>query len=139
MSTSIVYEAKSLSPINDRILVKNMEFHERVTTGGIILPCDDGTSDGIRPRWGEVCFVGPDQHDVEVGEWLLIEHGRWTRGVSMRIDGEDMVLRMIDEASILLVSDHQQDDETFSTAVKGESDRAKIEGSLHNDGTQSDF
>ena len=136
MSTSVVYKAKSLIPINSRILVKSMEFHERVTTGGIILPGDDGTSDGIRPRWGEVCFVGPSQHDVEVGEWVLIEHGRWTRGVSMIINDEEVVIRMIDETAILLVSTEKQTDETRSTAVKGESDRERMEGSLHNDGTQ---
>ena len=136
MSTSNVYKAKSLKPINKRILVKGMQFHERVTTGGIILPGDDTKSEGIRPRWGEVCAVGPDQHDVEVGEYVLIEHGRWTRGISITVSEEEMILRMIDENSILLVSTEPMEDETASTAVKGESDRERMEGSLHNDGTQ---
>jgi len=67
-------------PLNSDVIVNNMEFKERITTGGIILRNDNGTSLGIRPRWGQVYAVGPEQSEVKVGEWVLVAHGRWTRG-----------------------------------------------------------
>lgn len=136
MSTSAKYHAKKLTPLNSRILVKGMEFHERLTRGGILLPGDDKTTAGIRPRWAEVVAVGPDQCDVEVGEYVLVEHGRWTRGIQISVAEEDMVLRMIDENSILLVSTVPQIDETSTSAVEARVDRERTEGSLHRDGTQ---
>lgn len=134
MSTLTTYKAKALKPISKRVIVKNMEFSERITKGGLILPSDDTKSEGIRPRWAEICAIGPDQKDVEVGEWVLVDHGRWTRGLKLNLAGEDMVIRMIDENDILLVSTEPMTDETWSSAVTAQSDRHKIEGSLHNTG-----
>jgi hypothetical protein len=57
----------------------------------------------------------------------------------MDINGEEMVVRRVDTNDIMLVSDEPQTDETFSNAVSAQSDRNKIHGSLHKDGTQSDF
>ena len=138
MASILKYHAKSIRPLKDRILVADMEFSERMTNGGIIIPGDDAKAAGIRPRWGRVFAVGPEQHDVGVGEYVLVAHGRWTRGVTIEVSGEDVVLRMIDNNDILLVSDNPQNDETWSTAVAGHSDRKIIDGSLHHDGTQND-
>jgi co-chaperonin GroES (HSP10) len=82
-----------------------MEFSERFTSGGILIPSDDMKAEGVRPRWAQVFAVGPEQEDVAVGEYVLVKHGRWTRGVTIDVDGEEMVLRMIDNNDILLVSD----------------------------------
>ena len=138
MASIIKYHAKNIHPLRDRILVSDMEFSERMTTGGIIIPGDDAKSSGIRPRWGKVFAVGPEQHDVKVGEYVLVSHGRWTRGVTIEVNGEDVVLRMIDNDDILLVSENPMADDTLSTAVSAISDRSLIEGSLHKDGTQRD-
>jgi len=136
---NLTYTANSIEPLHNRILVKDMVFSERLSTGGIILPSDDRLAAGIRPRWAEICFIGPDQTDVKVGEWVLVEHGRWSRGFKMEIAGEEMVVRMVDETAILLVSDTAHTDETASSAVSAISDVHRVEGSLHRDGTQSDF
>lgn len=138
MSTIVQYHAKSIRPLRDRILVADMEFSERMTSGGIILPSDDRKTTGIRPRWGRVFAVGPEQKDVEVGQYILVKHGRWTRGIHMEVDDEDVVIRMVDNDDILLVSDEEQFDDTFGDAVAAEDNRRVIEGSLHNDGTQVD-
>jgi hypothetical protein len=60
-----------------------MEFDTRITQSGLILPNDNGTSLGIRPRWGRVYAVGKDQKDVQVGQWICVAHGRWTRGIDI--------------------------------------------------------
>ena len=132
--SSVTYKAKGLKAVKARIVVKGMEFHERFTEGGILIPGDDTKAQGIRPRWAEVIAVGPDQHDVKVGEWVLVEHGRWTRGLKVDLDGDEETIRMIDENDILLVSDEPQKDETWGNAVVGNDDTHKIHGSLHNTG-----
>lgn len=100
------YKASKVIPLHDNILVKDMNFAERVTAGGIILQSDDGKEHGIRPRWAEVYAVGPTHTDVKVGQWVYVEHGRWTRGVNIEDDnGEVFKIRKVDPESILLVSD----------------------------------
>ena len=129
------YQAKSLTPINDVILVTEMIFGERLSHGGIIMVGDDRKSEGIRPRWGKVFAIGPKQKDVEVGEYILIKHGRWTRGIDMDVNGEEVTIRKVDNNDILAVSNKKQFDETGTTAHVTESDVHRIQGSLHNDGT----
>jgi len=88
-------------PLRDNVLVKEMNFSERKTKAGIILLSDDAKSTGIRPRWGRVYAIGPKQEDISVGQYLLIEHGRWSRGVKI----SDDVIRLVDTKAILAVSD----------------------------------
>jgi hypothetical protein len=93
--------------IQDHVLVSEMKFDRRITRGGLILPPDNGKDDGIRPRWGQVYSVGPKQKDVEVGQWILVSHGRWTRGFELIKDNEKITVRRVDIKDILLVSDEQ--------------------------------
>lgn len=107
-----------LAPLHDNVLVTEMNFEFRVTTSGIILPSDDGKNSGIRPRWGKVYAVGPKQTDVKVGQWILVDHGRWTRGIDI-IDesGERKTIRKVDLKDILAVSDEVVTDDTMSDKV----------------------
>jgi len=128
----LTYKATGILAVKDHVLIKGMEFTETITRGGIIMPSEDGKSEGIKPRWGEVVAVGPDQNDIDVGEWVLVDHGRWTRGMKMVIADEEILLRRVDVNDILLVSTVPQTDETRSVALTGKSDRHRIEGSIHN-------
>ncbi len=83
-----------LRPIRDKVLVTNLERGERTTAGGIVLLDDDGKSEGIRPRWCQVYAVGPEQTDVEVGQWIVVEHGRWTEGQDITLAGQDEPIRL---------------------------------------------
>jgi co-chaperonin GroES (HSP10) len=76
-------KVKELKPLHDNILVTEMNFTERFTSGGIVIVGDDGKASGIRPRWGKVYAVGPEQTDVSVGQYVLVAHGRWTRGIKI--------------------------------------------------------
>jgi len=109
-----------IKALRDNVLVADMEFDTRITQSGIIIPNDNGTSLGIRPRWGRVYAVGKDQTDVKVGQWIMVAHGRWTRGIDID-DGSDhkRTIRKIDPKDILLVSDDPKrpEDETHSDAV----------------------
>jgi co-chaperonin GroES (HSP10) len=99
---------KKLIPLHDKVLVTNIESGAKLTKGGIIIPDDDGKERGIRPRWAEVYAVGRDIDDLVPGQWVLISHGRWSRGVDVQ-DGEHHVtVRQIDyPEAVLLVADKQ--------------------------------
>jgi len=103
-----------LIPIRDNVLITDMNFDSRISKGGIVLPSDDGKSEGVRHRWGRVWAIGPEQQDVKVGEWILLEHGRWTRGVIVvEEDGTEITIRRADINAILAVSDTMPSDDTF--------------------------
>jgi co-chaperonin GroES (HSP10) len=104
-------------PIRDWVIVTEMTFDQRTTSSGLILLNDNGTGLGIRPRWGCVYAVGPDQQDVRIGQWICVAHGRWTRGVEVEDELGEKTLRRIDPKDILLVSDTQPNDDTMSDAV----------------------
>lgn len=111
-------QIKHLRALKDHVLVTEMEFGGRQLSSGIMLLSDDGKSDGIRPRWARVFAVGPEQEDVQVGQWILVAHGRWTRANDIEVNGEKKSLRRVDNNDILMVSDTEPGtDDTVSTSV----------------------
>jgi len=96
-----------ITPLKKRVLVSDMHFGETKTKGGIILTDDDGSESGIHPRWGKVYAIGNQQEDVTVGQWVMVSHGRWSRGFKVKKEGVELEVRMIDENDILLVSDEE--------------------------------
>jgi hypothetical protein len=110
---------ESLTALKDYVIVCDMNFDGRKLSSGIVLLGDDGKSSGIRPRWAKVYAVGPQQRDVKPGEWVLVEHGRWTRGVNVEVAGEQITIRRVDPSNIMFVSDTDPGaDDNFSTAVQ---------------------
>jgi co-chaperonin GroES (HSP10) len=106
-----------LRALHNHVIVSEMTFDQRITQGGLILLNDNGTTLGIRPRWGQVYAVGPEQKDVQVGQWICVAHGRWTRGLDIEDESGNRTIRRIDPEDILLISDTQPQDDTMSTAV----------------------
>ena len=106
-----------LQALRNDVIVTDMAFDARITQSGLILPNDNGTGLGIRPRWGQVYAVGPDQTDVKLGQWICVAHGRWTRGITVEDPTGEHTLRRIDTNDILLVSDTVPHDDTLSDAT----------------------
>jgi len=100
-------KAKSIRALNDDVLVSDMDMGEMVTAGGIVIQSDDGKAHGVKPRWAKVYCVGPKQTDVKVGQWIFIEHGRWTRKMSIEIDNEVKEVQKVEVKSIIAVSDEK--------------------------------
>lgn len=101
-----------IQPLRDKVMVEDMKFGMQTTSKGLIVLNDDGANHGIKPRWARVHSVGPDQTDVTVGQYILVEHGRWTRGVEL-VDpdtNESVTIRMVDNNDILAVSDTPMED-----------------------------
>ncbi len=102
-----------IRPLRNRILVKSIDKGERISKGGIILRSADEVSDGghgIRPRWAEVYAVGSGIDWVQPGDFVLMENGRWSRGVQVEDDGQEFDLRVADPEGILGKSDTRPDD-----------------------------
>ena len=101
-------EVTGIRAILDHVIVRDMSFDSyELTKGGLIMLGDDGKTDGIRPRWARVYSVGPDQHDVKPGQWVFIEHGRWSRGVFVNVNGEEFTIRRADPTALIFVSDEE--------------------------------
>jgi len=109
----------SLRFMHDQVIVSDMKFDERISKGGIVLLDDDKKSSGIRPRWAKIYGLGPNQKDplLQIGKWILISHGRWTRGITVETPEGKVTLRKVDINDILLVSDQPMEDETMSDKV----------------------
>lgn len=99
----------TLKPLRDKVIVHNMHFGEQRSSGGIVVLGDDGKDRGIYPRWGQVFAVGPEhKEEFKVGDWILIEHGRWTRGIKLELEnGEETTIRMVDNKCVLMWSNEQ--------------------------------
>ena len=111
------FDRKQIQPLNDSVIVADMVFDERTTTGGIVLLNDNGKGTGIRPRWGQVYAVGPKQQDVAPGQWVLVAHGRWTRGIDVEDETGKKTLRRVDPKDLMMISDVLPQDDTMSDAV----------------------
>ena len=108
-----------LDPVKDNVLVSDMNFGERMTKSGIILKTDDGKNHGIRPRWGKIYAVGDkNKDDYRVGDWILIEHGRWSRGIKFNESTESAItLRLVDADAILGYQEEKPEDETVGEGI----------------------
>lgn len=111
------HRIKKFIALHDWVVVTDMNFDSRVTSSGIILHSDNAKSEGIRPRWGRVYAVGPEQQGVKPGQWICVSHGRWTRGVEIEDSTGVHTLRRVDNDEILLVSDQMPTDDTLSDAI----------------------
>lgn len=90
-------------PMDNDILVVDMEQGEQKTQGGVILPDDTSSETGIRPRWAKVYKKGKNIDYVDEGDQILVDHGRWTYAISIiDDDGNEVELQKVEPESILL-------------------------------------
>lgn len=109
-----INKIKQLKPLKDTVIVHGMDFNERKSQGGLIIPDDDMKNEGIRPRWAQVYALGPDVDYLKVGQYIMISHGRWSRGQTIEDDEGEKIIRKVDPKDILLVSDEKVNDYTMS-------------------------
>jgi co-chaperonin GroES (HSP10) len=107
------WKVSALRPLNDNVIVIDMNFGEQVSKGGIVITSDNGKAHGVHPRWAKVYAVGPEQTDVKVGQWVLIEHGRWTRGIKIEDAEGEKIIRKAEVKSMMMVSDEQPADDAM--------------------------
>jgi hypothetical protein len=107
-------QCKRLKAVGDKIIVHGMYFGGRTLQSGIVLMDDDKKSEGIKPRWCQVYSIGPRAKvDFKEGQYILVAHGRWSRGINITDEEGDKTIRTVDPNDCLLVSDEPQEDVAF--------------------------
>jgi len=104
-----------IKALRGKVLVSDLERGSTIVNG-IIIPDDNGKSEGIRPRWGKVYSVGDDVVDVKPGQWVLVENGRWTRMIKFKDDeGKEVGVWGVEwPNAVMLVSDEEPSRATWS-------------------------
>ena len=111
MSFAFAPKKIKVRALSKDILVVDMDMGDMTTAGGIVIQSDNGKAHGVKPRWAKVYKVGSEVDiDVKVGQWVLIEHGRWTRKINID-DGESVKdFQKVEIKSIMAVADERPDD-----------------------------
>ncbi len=73
---------------------------------GLLVADKEMTTGAIKPRWFEITSVGEKIDWCKEGDYILVDHGRWTRGVE--IDGEKVF--MVDNKDCLAISHERPED-----------------------------
>ena len=111
------YDEKNIKirAIKDWVIITDMDFGDQVTSSGIIIQSDNAKAHGVKPRWGKVYKIGPDQKDVKEGQWILIEHGRWTRKMKINDGSGEKEIQRVDITGIMAVADEKPNDVYIGT------------------------
>jgi co-chaperonin GroES (HSP10) len=117
MSSYDAKKIKSFRALQNYVIVTDMNFKEKISHGGIIIPNSDGKLEGVHARWGKVYAVGPRQQDVRAGQYVLVKHGRWTRGTLIEDQEGEKTIRRIDDTDILMISDDPVQDESIGQGL----------------------
>jgi co-chaperonin GroES (HSP10) len=97
-----------LNPLRDNVMAKMIEpvGALRKTHGGVLMTEHQQSEEFVRARWFVVTHVGPEQNDVTEGQYVLVSHGRWSRGIDFdntHLEADKLFL--IDNDELLMVSD----------------------------------
>jgi len=104
MSAKHFISCNNFRPLHDNVFVTDIEQGPTLSKGGLLLPDDNMTDRGIRDRWARIWAIGPEVIDLNVGEWVLVKHGRWTIGIDMNFKGERMTIWKIDYPEAILLA-----------------------------------
>lgn len=107
------FEARQLKvrPLPTDILVIGMDMGEQTTASGIVIQSDNGKAHGVKPRWAQVYKVGEKcEINVKVGQWILIEHGRWTRKIKINDGDGEKEFQKVEVKSIMAIADEKPND-----------------------------
>lgn len=102
-----------VTPLPGKVLVSEIEHGER-KIGSIVLTNDNGKSDGIRTRWAKVYAVGEGVTEIKKDEWILLEHGRWSREVKINEHDGELTLHLVDYPNGVLVASDTKAFDTFA-------------------------
>ncbi len=75
----------------------------KATKGGILLADKDADVSGIRSRWFKVFSVGHKIDWIKEDDYVLVDHGRWSNGMS--VDGHEEKVYLLDPEGCLGIQD----------------------------------
>ena len=93
--------------LKENVLGCELEFGMQTTAKGIIIPDDDMKDSGVKSRWCKVYAAGPKADQVKPGQYILVDHGRWSRGFYVDEGNVPVLVRFIDYKDVFLVADER--------------------------------
>lgn len=103
-------KVKGIKALSKDVLVIDMDMGEQKTAGGLIIQSDDGKAHGVKPRWAKVYKVGSEIDSIKEGQWILIEHGRWTRKIKIDDGDGEKEFQKVETKSIIAVANEKPND-----------------------------
>jgi hypothetical protein len=104
----------------DTLYIEMLAVGENITKAGIVIPTEkmDAFGHFVKPRWAKVIFKADNLTDFEVGDWVLIQHGKWSSSIKALINGVEKTIwyvsdKSVKEQSIIAVS------KKMPTEIKG--------------------
>ena len=93
----------SIRAFGDRVLATMIDRPDgyKKTSSGLLLNDKDGDVNAIRPRWFQVKSVGERVDFVAEGQYVLVAHGRWSKGMEL---GDEKIY-LLDNEEILGTSE----------------------------------
>ena len=81
--------------------VEKIEYGERKTKGGLYIQAEQMDYEGrfAHPRWAKVRYKADNIKNIEVGDWVLLEHGHWSTSMKMFINNKEETLWFISPKS----------------------------------------
>jgi len=75
--------------LDDTLYIEKIEYGERTLKNGFIIPTEtmDHFGNFVRPRWAKVLYKADNIKNVNVGDYILLSHGRWSTGINCVING----------------------------------------------------
>lgn len=95
-------EGSEIKVLKNNVLISEIEGGQQTINGVIILD-DDMKDRGIKPRWCKVYATGPETFDIAKDDWILVDHGRWSRGFKAKFGDFESEFRWVDYNDILIV------------------------------------
>lgn len=74
---------EAFRPLKNNVFVTDLDSGPHATAAGIIIPDDNFSERGVHPRWARVWAIGPEVQDIEIGEWIYVQHARWTNSIDL--------------------------------------------------------
>lgn len=73
----------------DTLYVEKIEYGEKTLKNGFIIPAEtmDYLGNFVRPRWAKILYKADNIKNVNVGDYILLSHGRWSSSIKCTIKG----------------------------------------------------
>lgn len=89
-----------IEPLDGSVWVEQLEHGTR-KIGQVLLKDDEKLKmQAIHARWCKVYKKHSSVNFLEVGDWILVKHGYWSRSVNIKINGEMKELWVLPKDSV---------------------------------------
>lgn len=73
----------------DTLYVEKIEYGEKTLKNGFVIPTEtmDYLGNFVRPRWAKILYKADNIKNVNIGDYILLSHGRWSSSIKCTIKG----------------------------------------------------